>query len=170
MANEINKIKVGSTTYTLQDSRVDSLVTGVSSVNSKTGAVSLGASDVGALPSSGGTITGTSGDTPLYIKSAHTTASYEGFQRADGTTLGYFGYSSKDVPAVYLGSGAKTIYHTGNLSSATTSASGLMSAADKTKLNGIATGANAYTLPAATSSALGGIKISFSNGVLTITT
>ena len=115
MANEINQIKVGSTTYTLQDSRVDSLVTGVSSVNSKTGDVSLAASDVGALPISGGTIAGTSGDTPLYIKSAHATASYEGFQRTDGTTLGYFGYSSKDTPAVYLSSGAKTIYHTGNL-------------------------------------------------------
>ena len=115
MANEINQIKVGSTTYTLQDSRVDDLVTGVSSVNSKTGDVSLVASDVGALPISGGTIAGTSGDTPLYIKSAHATASYEGFQRTDGTTLGYFGYSSKDTPAVYLSSGAKTIYHTGNL-------------------------------------------------------
>ena len=267
MANEINQIKVGSTTYTLQDSRVDDLVTGVSSVNSKTGDVSLGASDVGALsldggtinksktvkmdasansnganlkwgtvnsknpyigyasdqtdgtfvigsllgtnyasglaigggsgnllwkgtkvattsdipsvptvnnatltiqkngtnvatftsnassnatanitvpttasevgalPISGGTIAGTSGDTPLYIKSAHATASYEGFQRTDGTTLGYFGYSSKDTPAVYLSSGAKTIYHTGNLSSATTSNAGLMSAADKTIIN-----------------------------------
>ena len=31
----------------------------VSSVNSKTGAVTLGASDVGALPLSGGTMTGT---------------------------------------------------------------------------------------------------------------
>ena len=56
MANEINQIKVGSTTYTLQDSRVDDLVTGVSSVNSKTGDVSLGASDVGALSLDGGTI------------------------------------------------------------------------------------------------------------------
>lgn len=56
MANEINQVKVGSTTYTLQDSRVDSLVTGVSSVNSKTGDVSLGASDVGALSLDGGTI------------------------------------------------------------------------------------------------------------------
>ena len=56
MANEINQVKVGSTTYTLQDSRVDDLVTGVSSVNSKTGAVSLGASDVGALSLDGGTI------------------------------------------------------------------------------------------------------------------
>lgn len=42
---------------------------------------------------------------------------------------------------------------------ATTSASGLMSASDKTKLNGIAAGANAYTLPAATASTLGGIKV-----------
>lgn len=46
-------------------------------------------------------------------------------------------------------------------SAATQSAAGLMSAADKTKLDGIATGANnyTYTLPAATSSALGGVKI-----------
>lgn len=139
MANEINQVKVGSTTYTLQDSRVDDLVTGVSSVNSKTGAVSLGASDVGALSLDGGTIAGTSGDTPLYIKSAHATASYEGFQRTDGTTLGYYGFSAKDTPTVYLSSGAKTIYHAGNF-------------------------------PSATASALGGIKISFSNGVLTITT
>lgn len=43
-------------------------------------------------------------------------------------------------------------------SAATTSAAGLMSAADKTKLNGIATGANAYTLPTASSSTLGGVK------------
>jgi hypothetical protein len=34
-----------------------------------------------------------------------------------------------------------------------------MSAADKTKLDGIAEGANAYTLPAATAQALGGVKI-----------
>ena len=40
---------------------------------------------------------------------------------------------------------------------ATTSANGLMSAADKTKLNGIAEGANNYTLPTA-SSTLGGVK------------
>lgn len=46
-------------------------------------------------------------------------------------------------------------------SAATTSAAGLMSAADKTKLDGIATNANnyTYTLPAATSSVLGGVKV-----------
>ena len=57
-------------------------------------------------------------------------------------------------------------------SAATTSAAGLMSAADKTKLNGIATGANAYTLPAATSSTLGGVKIgsniSVSSGTISV--
>ena len=42
---------------------------------------------------------------------------------------------------------------------ATTSAAGLMSASDKVKLNGVAEGANNYTLPAATSSSLGGVKV-----------
>ena len=44
-------------------------------------------------------------------------------------------------------------------SAATSSAAGLMSAADKKKLDGVAAGANAYSLPAATASALGGVKV-----------
>ena len=58
--------------------------------------------------------------------------------------------------------GVITINSTDNnttYSAATQSANGLMTAADKKKLDGIASGANAYTLPAATSSALGGVKI-----------
>ena len=55
-------------------------------------------------------------------------------------------------------------------SAATTSAAGLMSASDKTKLDGIATGANKYSLPTASASTLGGIKVgsglSISDGVL----
>lgn len=43
-------------------------------------------------------------------------------------------------------------------SAATTSAAGYMSAADKTKLDGIATGANKYSLPTASSTTLGGVK------------
>lgn len=60
-------------------------------------------------------------------------------------------------------------------SAATTSAAGLMSAADKTKLDGIATGANnyTYTLPNATSSTLGGVKIgsniTISSGTISLT-
>lgn len=44
-------------------------------------------------------------------------------------------------------------------SNATTSASGLMSKDDKSKLDGISAGANKYTLPTASASTLGGIKI-----------
>lgn len=54
---------------------------------------------------------------------------------------------------------------------ATTSVAGLMSAADKSKLDGIASGANAYTLPAAGSS-LGGVKsggdVTISSGTITV--
>lgn len=58
---------------------------------------------------------------------------------------------------------------------ASQSTAGLMSAADKKKLDGIATGANnyTYTLPAATSSALGGVKvgsnITNSSGTISLT-
>jgi hypothetical protein len=41
---------------------------------------------------------------------------------------------------------------------ATTSAAGLMSADDKAKLDGVASGANNYTLPTASGSTLGGVK------------
>lgn len=57
-------------------------------------------------------------------------------------------------------------------SAATTSADGLMTSTMVTKLNGIAEGANAYSLPTASSSTLGGIKVgsnlSISNGVLSV--
>jgi len=44
------------------------------------------------------------------------------------------------------------------LPASTTSVAGLLSATDKTKLDGIASGANNYSLPVATSSVLGGVK------------
>lgn len=46
-------------------------------------------------------------------------------------------------------------------SAASSSMSGFMSAADKQKLDGIAAGANKYTLPEASSTALGGMKIGY---------
>lgn len=46
----------------------------------------------------------------------------------------------------------------GKTGEATTSKSGLMSAADKAKLDGIAANANNYSLPAANKSTLGGVK------------
>lgn len=56
---------------------------------------------------------------------------------------------------------------------ATQNAAGFMSAADKKKLDGIAEGANKYSLPTATSSVLGGVKtganITNNSGVLSVT-
>lgn len=62
----------------------------------------------------------------------------------------------------------------GKILKATTSVSGVMSAADKTKLDGIASGANNYALPTATTSVLGGVKIdgttiTITDGVITAT-
>lgn len=59
----------------------------------------------------------------------------------------------------------------GNLhAAATQSTAGFMSASDKAKLDGIAAGANNYTLPTASSTVLGGIRVgsrlTISNGVL----
>lgn len=51
----------------------------------------------------------------------------------------------------------------GMIRPATSSVSGLMSATDKAKLDGIATNANNYTLPVATTAALGGIKTNYTN-------
>ena len=56
------------------------------------------------------------------------------------------------VPMSHIGSG-ETAHST-----ATTAVNGFMSATDKTKLDGVATGANLYALPIATSSVLGGVK------------
>ena len=59
------------------------------------------------------------------------------------------------------------------IANATTSASGLMSASDKTKLGGIAEGANNYSLPTASSSQLGGVKtgsnITNTSGTISLT-
>jgi hypothetical protein len=60
-----------------------------------------------------------------------------------------------------------TNIHSGNYtnttySNATTSASGLMSSTDKTKLDGIAASANNYSLPAGSSTTRGGFKIGYS--------
>jgi hypothetical protein len=55
---------------------------------------------------------------------------------------------------------------------ATASAAGLMSTSDKSKLDGIAAGANAYSLPTASATTLGGIKVgsglAINNGTLSV--
>ena len=83
------------------------------------------------------------------------------------------------------GTGATTVTSSGGVitinstdnnttySAVTQSANGLMTAADKKKLDGIASGANAYSLPTATDSVLGGVKVGSnltnSNGTISLT-
>lgn len=62
-------------------------------------------------------------------------------------------------------------YKLANATNATTSAAGLMSGSDKTKLDGVASSANNFTLPTASNSAIGGVRIGGnlsidSNGIL----
>lgn len=70
------------------------------------------------------------------------------FADIDKANMPHFQFNANEVAAT-----SGTTY-----SEATTSTSGLMSAADKAKLDGIAEGANKYTLSAATTSAIGGVK------------
>lgn len=84
-----------------------------------------------------GVITGTS-TTPLTLKS-NGTVSYLAFNNSSNTQLGYIGVNASKV-LVYNGN---TVYHSGNLGAATTSASGLMTAAMVTKLNSFTEGAEA---------------------------
>jgi hypothetical protein len=71
----------------------------------------------------------------------------------------------QDAPALYYycanhsGMGGSVSMGGTTYSNATTSADGLMSSSDKTKLDGVATSANNYSLPTASASTLGGIKI-----------
>lgn len=66
--------------------------------------------------------------------------------------------------AVVLGTsditGLDTTLGTIVTANATTSTSGLMSGSDKTKLDGVASGANNYTLPNASTTVTGGVKLS----------
>jgi len=121
--------------------------------------------------------------------SSHThssaTASSAGFMstsdksKLDGIASSANNYSlpnatSSVLGGVKVGTGISVSSGTISVSDATTSASGLMSSTDKSKLNGIASSANNYSLPTASSSVLGGIKVgsnlSISNGVLSANT
>ena len=76
---------------------------------------------------------------------------------AEGTNqFTYTGSAAKSVNITPGGIGAATSGH--GHSAATSSAAGYMSAADKAKLDGIASGANKYTLPTAGQNTLGGVK------------
>ena len=66
--------------------------------------------------------------------------------------------NGKDITGTNINN---TIVNLGSINEATDSSDGLMSANDKAKLDGIAANANNYTLPTATTAALGGIKTGY---------
>lgn len=98
---------------------------------------------------------------------------------ATSSTIGGFkiGYTSSGKNyAIQLDSNGKGYVNVNwsdtTYSVATTGANGLMSSSDKSKLDNIENGANKYTLPNASTSVLGGVKVdgtttSASNGVIT---
>lgn len=92
-----------------------------------------------------------------------------------GSVACIFVASNRRLYYIYADDDTGSWVYTSNFiaSAATTSVSGLMSASDKAKLNGIETKANNYSLPVASSSALGGVKSGgnitvASNGTVTV--
>ena len=71
------------------------------------------------------------------------------FSDVDKANMPHFQFNAPDIKGV----SKENVY-----TEATQSTSGLMSATDKKKLDGIAANANKYTLPNASSSAIGGVK------------
>ena len=91
----------------------------------------------------------------------------------DKTKLDGFPSKNNSTTQFLRGDGTWQVPPDTKYNNATTSAAGLMSSTDKSKLDGIAANANNYSLPTASASTLGGIKVgsglSISNGVLSST-
>lgn len=143
--------------------------TSADSATTATTATKLGSTTVGSLTKgiylNGGTPTACSYslgmDVPAGSKLTDTntwkanTASSEGYVASGaGQANKVWKTDANGVPA--WRNDANTTY-----SNATTSAAGLMSVDDKKKLDGIAAGANAYSLPLATSDTRGGVKVGY---------
>jgi hypothetical protein len=93
----------------------------------------------------------TSAATALTNLGAYPASNPNGYTSNTGTVTGVTG----TAPIVSSGGTAPAI----SITAATTGAAGSMSAADKTKLDGIAANANNYVLPKATATALGGVEV-----------
>ncbi len=166
------------------DTRVEALEDageGVTSFNTRTGAVTLQSSDVtGALGYTPPTQDTTYSDATQSVHGLMSAAdktkldgvaananNYSLPLAASGTRGGVrIGYtqSGQNYP-VQLSSEKMYVnvpWENTTYSAATQSVAGLMSAADKKKLDGVATGANNYSLPLAASGTRGGIQIGFS--------
>ena len=104
---------------------------------------------------------GTSGTVTYSLKTATT-------DEIGGIKIGYNTNTSDKNYAVQLDSNNKAYVHVNwsntIYSTASTTSDGLMSYIDKTKLNGIESGANKYSLPIAKTTELGGVKPGTTSG------
>lgn len=90
----------------------------------------------------------------------NTWTAFKGATASAAGTAGYIPAPSSGQTSLYFRSdGTWATPPNTTYGVATTSANGLMSSTDKSKLDGIATNANNYSLPSATSSVRGGVKI-----------
>jgi hypothetical protein len=121
--------------------------------------VSLTANVTGTLPIANGGTGATTAAGALTSLGAYPATNPAGYTTNTGTVTGVTG----TAPIASSGGTAPVI----SIDAATTSLPGSMSAADKTKLDGIATNANNYVLPKATATALGGVEV-FDDTVQTV--
>ena len=132
------------------------------STNEVSGTVTLAQAGATTLSQAGSTVTISSSDT--WVANALNTAGYVSAPTSSNANKVWKTDASGN-PAWRDDADTDTTY-----TNATTSAAGLMSATDKTKLNSVATNANNYSLPTADASTLGGIKVgsnlTITNGVL----
>lgn len=132
----------------------------VQSVNGQTGAVVIGnatTSAAGLMSAADKTkLDGVATGANKYVHPSYT-AKAAGLYKVTVDATGHVSAATAVAKADITGLGIPAQDTT--YSAASTSAAGLMSAADKAKLDGVASGANAYSLPAATASARGGVKV-----------
>jgi hypothetical protein len=113
--------------------------------------VSLTTNVTGTLPVANGGTGATTAAGALTSLGAYPASNPSGYTSNTGTVTGVTG----TAPIASSGGTAPVI----SIDAATTSLPGSMSAADKTKLDGIATNANNYVLPKATATTLGGVEV-----------
>lgn len=151
--NVIESVKRNGTALAITSKAVDITVpTKTSEITNDSGFITSAEVPVQSFNGRVGAVVPASGD--------YTAAQITGLQSAISTNTDVAANTAKRHDPVTLGTanGLSLSGQQVSLALATTSVAGAMSAADKTKLNGVATGANNYTLPVATASVLGGVK------------
>lgn len=169
--NAFSNITVGSTTVAA-DTKTDTVTftagTGISiSADATADSVTFTNAGVTAVSSKSNgvlsvTTNGTAADVTAYTHPTATAAS-AGLYKVTVNSLGHVTATTAVVKADITGLGIPTSDTT--YSAATTTADGLMTSAMVTKLNSIAESANKYSLPNATTSTLGGVKVGSNIGV-----